>query len=331
VTAEALVELAAGEWDARLDGLGLTDAYLRRGYLRSGAVLATGEPVLLHLAGSDGDIVFALLLRGDPTDVITPYGYGGPVAVGAAPPVAQFAQAYEEWCARRGVVSSFVLYHPLFANQKLALPAFHRQSLTGTISWDLEAEDLLAGMHRHHRRMVRRALEAELEVTIKERPADLDAFRAIYTETMLRAGAAPFYLFGAEYWAVLASEVPLVSVDVRRGSEHLAAVLGLTGPPWLHYHLGASSQAGRTLGASHLALYTLAGWGRAQGYGRLHLGGGVGGRRDSLFLYKERFAPGGELPAAIGKAVHDAARYRELTAQDEITYNGFFPAYRAPH
>jgi serine/alanine adding enzyme len=331
VTAEALVEVAAGEWDARLDDLGLTDAYLRRGYLRCGAVLATGEPVLLHLAGADGDIVFALLLRGDPTDVITPYGYGGPVAVGAAPPVAQFAQAYEEWCAGRGVVSSFVLYHPLFANQELALPAFHQQSLTGTIAWDLETEDLLAGMHRHHRRTVRRALAAELEVTISERPADLEAFRALYTETMLQAGADPFYLFGAEYWAVLASEVPLVSVDVRRGAAHLAGVLGLTGPPWLHYHLGASSQVGRNLGASHLALYTLAGWGKEHGYSRLHLGGGVGGRRDSLFLYKERFAPGGELPAAIGKAVNDTARYRELTGQDELTYAGFFPAYRAPH
>ncbi|MGH2869802.1 MAG: GNAT family N-acetyltransferase [Solirubrobacteraceae bacterium] len=331
MTAENLAEVAEGEWDAQLDDLGLTDAYLRRGYLRSGAALAPAEPVLLRLADAQGDVVFAGLLRSEPTDLITPYGYGGPVAVGAAPPVAEFAAAYEHWCANRSVVSSFVLYHPLFANQELALPAFHQQTLTGTISWDLETEDLLAGMHRHHRRMVRRAQAAAVEVRIEEAPADLDAFRALYTETMVRAGADPFYLFEDEYWAVLGSEVPLVSVDVWRGEEHLAAMLGLTGAPWLHYHLGGSSEAGRNLGANHLAMYALASWGQEHGYTRFHLGGGVGGRRDSLFLYKERFAPGGELPAAIGKAVHDHERYRELTGQAEITYDGFFPGYRAPH
>jgi hypothetical protein len=331
VTVDVLAEVIPEDWDARLDGLGLTDAYLRRGYLRSGAALAPAEPVLLHLAADRGDVVFACLLRSDPADVITPYGYGGPVAVGAAPPVAEFAGAYEDWCARRGVVSSFVVYHPLFANQELALPAFHQQTLTGTVSWDLESEDLLGGLHRHHRRMVRHAQAAEVEVRIGEAPSDLDAFRALYTETMVRAGADPFYLFGAEYWAILASEVPLVAVDVWRDEEHLAAMLGLTGPPWLHYHLGASSEAGRSLGANHLAMYALANWGAEHGYTRLHLGGGVGGVRDSLFLYKARFAPGGELPAAIGKAVHDPERYRALTGRAEITYDGFFPAYRAPH
>ncbi|MGI9185324.1 MAG: GNAT family N-acetyltransferase [Solirubrobacteraceae bacterium] len=329
VTADRLAEIPAGDWDARLDGLGLTDAYLRRGYLRSGAALAGAEPVLLHLAGADGDVVFAALLRDDPTDVSTPYGYGGPVAVGAGPPVAEFASAYEQWCARRGVVSSFVLYHPLFANQELALPAFHQEALTGTISWSLETDDLLVGLHRHHRRMIRRARAAEVEVQIDEAPAGLDAFRALYTATMTRAGADPFYLFGDEYWELLASEVALVAVDVWRGEEHLAAILGLTGAPWLHYHLGGSSEAGRSLGANHLAMLALARWGQEHGYTRLHLGGGVGGRRDSLFLYKERFAPGGERPVAIGKAVHDRERYRDLTGQSEITYAGFFPAYRA--
>jgi hypothetical protein len=248
--------------------------------------------------------------------------------VGAQPPVAAFGAAYEEWCRARGVVSSFVLYHPLFANQDLDLPAFRQTALTGTISWRLEGE-LMAGLHRHHRRMVRRAQAAGLEVRI-ESPGALEGFASLYLQTMRRAGADPFYRFGEAYWAALA-EVPTVLVEVWGEDELLAANLGLTGTPWLHYHLGASSEPGRRQGANHLAMYALAGWGQEHGYTQLHLGGGVGGRRDSLFLYKERFAPGSELPAAIGKAVHDTDRYRELTGQTEISYEGFFPAYRAPH
>jgi len=331
----ALELVADDEWDARLDALGLTDAYLRRGYLRAGAVLTPAEPVLLHLAGDGGDVVFAALQRSRPADLITPYGYGGPVTAGEDPPVPAFAAAFGDWCRARGAVSTFVVFHPLYANQELEL-GFHVEPLTGTIAWDLApATDLLAGMHRHHRRMVRRALAAEAEVRIAVctpgEVAELAGFRRLYTETMQRADADPFYRFGDAYWSALSQGVGMVSVEVWQGSEQLAGVLGLTGAPWLHYHLGAGSDAGRNLGASHLALYALARWGQEQGYSHLHLGGGVAGRRDSLFLYKERFAPGGEIPAAIGKAVHDAARYAELTGQAEVSYDGFFPAYRAPH
>lgn len=331
----ALEVVADDEWDARLAALGLTDAYLSRGYLRAGAVLTPAQPLLLHLAGEGGDVVFAVLRRSEPTDLITPYGYGGPVTAGPAPPVAGFAGAYADWCRLCSAVSTFVLFHPLYANQELDT-GFHVEPLTGTIAWELAPDaDLLAGMHRHHRRMVRRALGADAEVRIAVcTPGDVDAlagFRRLYTETMQRVDADAFYRFGDGYWSALADGVPMVSVEVWQGSEHVAGVLGLTGPPWLHYHLGASSEPGRSLGASHLALYALARWGQEQGYSRLHLGGGVGGRRDSLFVYKERFAPGGEIPAAIGKAVHDPARYRELTGQTEVSFTGFFPAYRAPH
>lgn len=331
----ALEVVADDEWDGHLDALGLTDGYLRRGYLRAGAALTPAEPVLLHLPGPGGDVVFAALRRAGPTDLVTPYGYGGPVCAGTDPPVGAFAAAYDEWCRSCAAVSTFVMFHPLYANHELDL-GFHVEPLAGTIAWDLApGVDLLAGMHRHHRRMVRRALGAGAEVRISRcAPGDLDGlagFRRLYTETMQRADADPFYLFSESYWSALADGVEMVLVEVWQGSEQLAGVLGLTGAPWLHYHLGASSQPGRSLGASHLALYALARWGQEQGYERLHLGGGVGGRRDSLFLYKERFAPSGEIPAAIGKAVHDPERYRELTGQTNVSLQGFFPAYRAPH
>ncbi|HET9101997.1 MAG TPA: GNAT family N-acetyltransferase [Solirubrobacteraceae bacterium] len=329
----ALKRVPETEWDARLDALGLNDAYLRRGYLLASAQLTGGEPTLLHLAGDGGDVVFAALLRSEPVDLVTPYGYGGPVSVGAQPPVDAFAAAYDEWCRAQGAVSTFAVFHPLFANAAHA-PGFHVQPIGDTIAWPLPAgADLMAGMHRHHRRMARRALNAgaEVRVTVPGDLAALAGFRELYTQTMARAGADPFYFFAEPYWAALADGVAMVCVEVWHDGEQLAGALGLTGRPWLHYHLGAGSDAGRALGASHLALYGLACWGQEQGYELLHLGGGVGGRRDSLFTYKERFAPGGERAAAIGKAVHDPERYRALTGRPEISYDGFFPAYRAAH
>lgn len=322
------VEAVAGEdWDGLLAALGVSDVYYSRGFVESSALLAGGRPVLLHLPGDAGAVVFPVLLREDPVDVVTPYGYGGPLAAGENPPAAAFPAAYQAWCERQGVVSSFVVFHPLFANHaSAASEGFRRTALADTVAWPLDG-DLEAGMHAHHRRQVRRARREGLETSAHPDPGDLGGFVALYDQTMSRVDAEAFYRFGDEYWARLAA-LARVRIDVRRDEELHACVLGLGRAPWLHYHLGGSTDAGRRLGANHLALLTLARWGQENGYARLHLGGGVGGRADDLRTYKERFAPGSLVPAHIGKAVHDATAYAALTGSDTIDWDGFFPAYR---
>jgi hypothetical protein len=120
-----------------------------------------------------------------------------------------------------------------------------------------------------------------------------------------------------------------VRSDVLSEGRLVASMLGMGEPPWLHYHLGGSVDGAGRSGASHLALLGLAEWGQDQGYSLLHLGGGVGGREDTLLEYKLRFAPDGLRPAAVGKALHDPAAYAELTGSAEVDWAGFFPAYRA--
>jgi hypothetical protein len=260
-------------------------------------------------------------------DVVTPYGYGGPLGT----PAPDFADAYAAWCAERGVVSSFVLFHPLYRNGEGAdALGFRTSRLGGSVAWPLGAPDLIAGMHKHHRRLVRRALADGCEIAVTRDPPDLAAFVEAYEATMRRAGADPFYFFPPAYWEAVGRDVPLVRVDVHRAGELLASVLGMGDPPWLHYHLGASTDAGRGSGASHVALYGLASWGREHGYELLHLGGGVGGRADSLFEYKRRFAPEGVVDVVMGKAVHDLPAYLALTGADAVDWDAFFPAYRTP-
>jgi hypothetical protein len=324
------LELDPAAWDALRAELGVTDVYSARGYVDASAVLAEGAPAYLAYRDGGGAVLFPALVRADPVDVVSPYGYGGPFAVGDDPPVEAFGAAYAEWCAARGVVTSFVTYHPLQRNAELAAATgFRATALAGTVAWPLAADDdLVASMHRHHRRLVRRAEAAGLRATVDAAPRDLDAFVAVYEDTMRRAGASPFYLFPAAYWRALLAGVPLVRVDVHAGDDLAASVLGMGEPPWLHYHLGGSTEEGRRAGGSHLALLTLARWGAANGYTVLHLGGGVGGRDDSLFEFKLRFAPEGRVPVAIGKALHDPAAYARLTGSPDVDWDGFFPAYR---
>jgi serine/alanine adding enzyme len=333
VTEPALEAVDPARWDGVLGELGITDVYCSHGFVRASAELAGAAPRLLHLAGPAGDVVFAVLVREDPRDVVSPYGYGGPIAVGEDPPLAAFAAAYQAWCAAEGVLTSFVVFHPLFGNDADAETlGFHRVPLGGTVAWSLAEPDPRARMHKHHRRLVRRAEAAGFTASVEPAPDDLSEFVAVYEHAMRRLEASDFYLFGPAYWEALLRDVPLVRVDVRDGDgELVAGVLGMGRRPWLHYHLGAAADAARGTGASHLALCTLAEWGREQGYSILHLGGGVSGREDSLLEYKLRFAPGGLVPSATGRAVHDPAEYARLTGTREVDWAGFFPAYRASY
>lgn len=314
-----MIEAEPGEWNALLARLGLEDVYLRREYVESACLIEPGEATFLV----EGEVVFPCIVRGfrDAVDVTTPYGYGGPVAAGGDADA--FYAAYEEWCAARAVVSTFVRFHPLYANQRYA--RIDVEPLGSTVAWRLQDGDLFEGLHSHHRRVIRKAQRAELEVAVDEAPS-LDEFVALYERTMARLDAESFYLFTPEYWESLRG-LPLLLVSARREGELLASVLCFASKPWLHYHLGASSDEGRRVGASHLVLYEAASWARDDGYELFHLGGGVGGRADSLFEFKLRFDPGGQRDFAVGKAIHDEDAYREL-AGVAAGAAGFFPAYR---
>ena len=311
-------EVPAGEWDALLVELGCADAYLLRAYVEASCVIEPGEPVLLEHDG----VVMACIVRavpgGDAHDVITPYGYGGPVGDGA------FDEAYDGWCRERGVISTFVRFHPLFENYRAAP---HATYASPTVGWRLEG-DLLARMHGKHRNVVRKAQRAGVAVDVEAAPADLSGFVALYERTMARQEAAGYYFFPREYWQRLGTlGGHLVRFDALCEGKVVASALCLRGDRWLHYHLGATDDAARDLGASNLLLYTAAVWSQEQQLEEFHLGGGAGGR-DSLYAFKERFSPEGRREFWIGKQVHDEKAYRRLSGEAAVDLDGFFPAYR---
>ncbi len=325
----SIAEVAPESWDGLLAELGAADAYLLRGYVEASTALDPGRPLFLRA----GDVVFAAIEREVPAgdgrlDVTTPYGYGGPVGPGDG---ASFYEAYHAWARGRGVVTTFVRFHPLLETHTLVPRGVRIERVADTATWPLPPDtDLLAGMHAMHRRGARKAEREGVEVEFEEAPANLDEFAALYDATMRRRDAEGFYFFPRAYWEALETGLRerIVLATARHEGELVAALLLLATPPWLHYHLGATSERGFALGASKLLFLEAARRGQSQGYLELHLGSGLGGTEDSLWQFKQRFsaAPGREF--WIGKLVHDEAAYRELAGTGGL--DGYFPAYRAP-
>jgi hypothetical protein len=305
----SLEEVASRDWDAAVPD----DAYLSREYAETALLLDPGELVLLHAEGT----VFPCIVRelDGVRDATGLYGFGGPVGN------ERFYARYEDWCRERELVTTFTWFHPRFQNHRYS--RFRVEPRGGTVAWRLGEGDLVEGLHRHHRRAVRKAEAAGIETRVTRAPADLKPFASLYERTMAEKGATGFYYFPDEYWQSLANRDWLVLFEALQDGELTAAILGLASKPWLHYHLGASERSG---GANNLLFLRTAAWARGEGYERFHLGGGVGGADDSLLQFKLRFDEGALIESAVGKAIHDEARYRELGGEG---YEGFFPAYRA--
>jgi lipopolysaccharide/colanic/teichoic acid biosynthesis glycosyltransferase len=321
--ANAIVEVPDEDWDATLAELGHADAYSLRGYVDAASAVSPGRPRLLRV----GDTTFACIVSpipgSDREDVSSPYGYGGPFGTDE-----RFWPAYEDWCAQSGVVSSFVRFHPLAENHLRAPEGMTLERLADTVSWPLQrGGGLFESMHRHHRRVVKKA-RSLLDTAVIEAPGTLESFAALYDETMRRHDAGDSYLFPSEYWDRLGVGLKdrLVLFEARDADGVCAAILCLASTPWLHYHLGGSLERARSSGANHLLLLTAAEWARERGFSQFHLGGGVGGREDSLWEFKHRFAPGNPRELWIGKLVHDEQAYAELSQTSEV--DGWFPAYR---
>src|SRR5262249_14214514 len=260
----------------------------RRPYVESAALLDGGRPFLLEHDGA----VFAGVEREEPRDVVSPYGYGGPGGGGRG-----VSPAHAGGAPGRGGRRTVVRVHPLYGNHGGA--PIHVEPLAPTVAWRLEPErDLLAGLHFKHRNKVTKAERAG--ATVRQHDG-LGEFVPLYEDTMRRLDADDFYLFEPAYWERLA-DLPLARFDAEIDDDVVASALCLATPPWLHYHLSGTTDTGRSTGASTLVLLEAARWAQAQGYERFHLGGGLGGKQDSLHHFKARFDPEGLVDAAVGKA-----------------------------
>lgn len=300
-------------WARRTDD----DPFGRPEYLAAAALIDAAEP-----AGfAHGDVLYPFLVRpleGGRCDITSAYGYGGPYGHGP------WRDAFASACRDHAVVSEFVRFHPLRANQSNAGGDLRTWLLHDVITVDTTLDDdgLLAQMAPTARNKLRKAQRAGVQV---QRSDDLDAFHELYTASMQRLGARRFYFFSREFFDALRGLADdLVLLDAG-----LAAGLFLCGGGAMHYYLSGATAQARDVAASNLLLFEAMRLARSRGLTTLSLGGGLRAG-DPLHRFKESLGAG-RAAAWLGSAVHDRPTYEQLSAAAGAPLDDpFFPAYRRP-
>jgi carbamoyl-phosphate synthase large subunit len=274
-------------------------------------------------------------------DVITPYGYGGPLTstddpVQRAALVREFDRGFRLLCRRRGAVSEFVRFHPLLATYRDMGGALelHRRGETVWLEISTDEDRVMAAMRPTSRNRVRRARRDGVVVRAESGPEAIRTFTRLYHQTLDRLGAPASYYFPERHFERLggllgsACEILVASRD----GTPLWTGLFLREGELLHYHLSGSSGDDRVPGVNNLGLLVAAVRGAALGARVFHLGGGVGARADSLFTFK---ASVGDRRAEFwtGQRIFDPVAYARLCegcGASAATNGGYFPSYRDP-
>lgn len=302
-----------------------------------------GTAVAYHDA--EEDVLIPLVLHAFPDGVaeaVSPYGYPGIVANGPSEAVRAAIERYLRAGQDAGIVTSFVRLHPLLnADIPEALQSLDACTVVEhgpTVSVSLAEDDAawLSGLSKGLRRDIR-VLDREGYTVEFDAPDALDAFLACYHASMDRLDAADMYLFDRDYVERLLDCLgEAITVCVVKSGEGEPACAGLfTCVDGLaQYHLSGTNPDHFSLGPNKLMIVAARTWARERGGRTFHLGGGVGGREDGLFKFKQRF--GHRLtPFRTMRLIHDRARYDTLH-QDWLDRNElaeapdprFFPVYR---
>lgn len=313
-----------------------------------------GSPCLFAYGEGDRLFLWPYLLTpiagtGGWHDVRSVYGYSGPLATAEPAFLARAWRALVDHWERQHVVSAFTRFHPLLGNgpliESIGDAAAGVRAYGATVSIDL-AMPLEGQFRRYNKKLrqeIRKAREAGLATIVDSGWRHSDAFVALYQETMSRRGSRPEYVIDRAWVDHFRARLaPHAQLFVTTGSDGAvaAAMIVLAYRPFVHCHLIGTAAAFAGESPSKLLLDDVRIWGTRNGYQTMHLGGGLGGREDSLFGFKRRFSPRTQ-PFHTGAWILNEPRYRELEAAHRARLAAagialadipFFPAYRyTPH
>lgn len=273
-------------------------------------------------------------------DLITPYGYGGPVIIsckkgGKMELVHQFQVAFEKYCEKQNVVSEFIRFHPILKNVEDFGEFYETAYLRETTGTNLkDSEDPVASeFSKSARKAVRKALKMGVEYRITVNPESLDTFKEIYYATMKRINAESYYYFDERYFSNCLKYFSdrIVLIEAVYEGQIIGAEMHFISDRSLHTHLSGTVENTNHLSPVYVMTYAAAVWGKENGIDLIHSGGGVtNSPEDTLYLFKKKFGQNTNFQFHIGKKVWNPEIYKQL--HEEAGVGGdeeFFPAYRA--
>ncbi|GHT02480.1 hypothetical protein AGMMS49525_06030 [Bacteroidia bacterium] len=327
-------------WDKIVRSMHAYDFYHLSAYHR---LDTSGQPLLLYCQTNTDAFALPIIVRDIPhsiyKDITSVYGYAGPLSQTANPSAAAiglFHEALKTCFDANRIVSMFTRLHPLFRGQlnrqaNLLSGLGEIVDLNRTIAIDLTLPEA------EQRRQYSHSLKNDINhlkkiLTVKEAKskADIDAFVDIYYENMKRVNASETYFFSKEYFYQFLETIDSTLLLAVYNGQIISGSLFTACHGIVQSHLSATHSEYLHLSPIKYIWDYMRILACENGNAVFHLGGGFGGKDDSLFAFKSQFSKC-RFVFQTGRYIHNQACYEQLVAErfnNEVPLSAYFPLYR---
>jgi sugar O-acyltransferase (sialic acid O-acetyltransferase NeuD family) len=331
------------------------DFYHLPEYVRLEAEQSVGTATAFYAEQGEARFLIPLVLCRSPfsrgaspawQDATSPYGYACPLLLtdGDGPSgeeqLERFWEAFRTAGKAQNIVTVFLRLHPLLPLPTKPLEKngqLVRHGQTIYLDLNTDADKILAGYCRNHRRDLRRIAAAGFQVAL-DHWDHYPQFIEIYRSTMKRRDAEDMYFFEGNYFErlreALGENLHLATVvsplGEIAGGEIFVSTCGI-----VQNHLSGTADGFHRFAPAKLLTNHVRRWAQSQGEKLFHLGGGLGGREDSLFQFKAGFSSH-RADFYTYRIVLDPSKYQQLVERwrlsgGQVSEAGdFFPLYRRP-
>lgn len=325
----------------------MKDIYFDKNYGKLYEHIEKGKAHIFEYEDENGKVSNQFIIREIPIrideniyyDIITPYGYGGPIIEKRIKGkeeklLKNYEHKFKQYCEKNNIVSEFVRFHPILNNAKDFTKIYKTQYIRKTLGTNLkdfenpEKEEFSKGCRKN----IRRALNKGITYRVIKSPDNLQNFKKIYYSTMDRNNATDYYYFGDEYFSDILKYFKdnILLVQAIYQEKVIACGLYFIYDKTIHIHLSGTLSEYLYLSPAYILRYAVTLWGKKNGYEIIHHGGGrSNSEEDSLYSFKKQFAKNTKFDFYIGKNVWNQDIYKKLCDYKNVDINEeFFPAYR---
>lgn len=322
----------------------LPDIYFDKNYGKLYEKMEHGVAEVFHFRNKHGEILHQFIKRKIPVsvegkvlyDLVTPYGYGGPLILSCEGNkdqlVQDFYKEFSEYCRENQIVSEFVRFHPVIENALDFANVYETVFDRHTVGTNLKKYTIEEEFSKSARKSVRQALKKGVTYSVKVNPDSLEEFKKIYKSTMNRNEASAYYYFDDEYFnqCLLTYGKNILLVEAYWEGETIAAGLYFFYEKMIAAHLSGTLSEYLHLSPAYIIKYATAEWASNNGIEYIHYGGGTSKNEENpLYLFKKKFGKNTEFDFYLGKKVWNTEWYMKLCEMNGSDKNtDFFPAYR---
>lgn len=336
-------------WMDILHEVGVYDFYHLPAYQRLSEEQVGGTAILPIFRYDGYSMAFPLLIRnivipgvksGDYRDAACVPGLTGPVASHDPMPERvrhNLIWQFQEFLKRNRLVSAYSRLHFLFGQEAFLSGCGEtiEEGIEITLDFTVSPEEHFAGYRRTHRKNLERLWSMGF-VCEEVGTEYLDEFLRVYSATMNRVGAPQIYCSGKSYFKRLMCDMAECShlFVCRDGKAIACAGIALKCNDHIHAYRTGISDEYLGLAVSKLLYHELWMWGHSIGARAFHFGGGVDGKRDSLWYFKMGFG-GQEHAWNSWRYIVNQEVYADLCRQafahaGRTPNDDYFPEYRSP-